>query len=334
MLSSKSITSPIHHAILSGCLCFAISIDATGAEGRLLQEPITPIPASIDHDAAKAKLGESLFVDIRLSKQGDMACASCHQLDHGGDDGLAFGLSSNAEQHIINTPSIFNAVFNFTHNWDGSAKTLAQQIDMAVRDPHEFDNDWSEIVAKLRQDEALSARFKESYSRGITRANIIDSLVEYEKTLITPDARFDRYLRGEDNSLSDSELAGYRVFKEVGCVSCHQGINVGGNLYQQFGVFYDYIAERGDISKIDYGRINITGNQSDEFVFKVPSLRNIALTAPYLHDGSAETLEQAIEIMGKTQLGRTLTTEEIEQIKSFLITLTGEFNSKPLEDPS
>ena len=134
--------------------------------------------------------------------------------------------------------------------------------------------------------------------------------------------------------LNDDEIKGYKIFKELGCISCHQGINIGGNLYQKFGVFYNYIAERGDIKKPDYGRINITDRLMDAYVFKVPSLRNIAVTAPYLHDGSAETIEEAISIMGKTQLGRLLSTDEVLYIKAFLNTLTGEYKNIPLDAKS
>ena len=157
-----------------------------------------------------------------------------------------------------------------------------------------------------------------------------DAIVEFEKTLITPNSRFDRYLRN-DGSLTNKEIEGYTLFKELGCVSCHQGTNIGGNLYQKFGLFYDYLAERGNIQKQDYGRYNTSNREMDKFVFKVPSLRNIAVTAPYLHDGSAKTIEQAISIMGKTQVGKVLTDNEIELIKSFLNTLTGEYKNRPLD---
>ena len=275
-----------------------------------------------------------LFFDTRLSNNNQLACASCHQLDAGGDDNVALGISMTDSQHIINTPSIFNAQFNFRQNWDGSVKTLEEQIDMVVNNHHEFKNNWDDIITALSNDHELKNGFNEVYLDGVTRDNIIDALVEFEKTLITPNSRFDKYLRNEDDALTEDEIKGYIAFKELGCISCHQGINIGGNLYQKFGVFYNYIAERGDIKKIDYGRMNTTNRQMDAFVFKVPSLRNISVTAPYLHDGSAATLEEAISIMGKTQLGRTLTADETLLIKAFLNTLTGEYKNKSLEDPS
>ena len=303
-------------------------------DNYLRHEPIFPIPLSIEYDRSKAKLGEKLFAETRLSKNDQIACISCHQLTSGGDDNTAMGISMSAEQHIINTPSIFNARYNFRQNWDGSAKTLEQQIDAAVTNQHEFDNNWNDVITSISSDQELLDDFNALYKNGITKENIISSIVEFEKTLITPNSKFDQHLRSKDDVLDEDELEGYRTFKELGCISCHQGVNIGGNLYQKFGVFYNYIAERGDIKKPDYGRINITDRLMDAYVFKVPSLRNVAVTAPYLHDGSAETIEEVIGIMGKTQLGRTLTTDEIQLIKAFLNTLTGEYKNIPLDASS
>lgn len=318
--------------LLATTLLCALKITAAHAENNehYRHEPILPIPLKNVVNTSKARLGEALFFDKRLSSNKQMSCASCHRLEDGGDDNVAMGISALTKQHIINTPSIFNAQYNFRQNWDGSVKTLEEQIDMVLKNQHELDNNWGDVIVTLSQDDGLTKEFHDIYQDGITKENIVDALVEFEKTLTTPNSRFDQYLRKEDVELSEKELKGYIVFKELGCISCHQGVNVGGNLYQKFGVFYNYIAERGDIKKSDYGRMNVTNRQMDAFVFKVPSLRNIAVTAPYLHDGSAETIEEAISIMGKTQLGRTLTSNEIRLIKSFLYTLTGEYKNKPL----
>ena len=298
------------------------------------QEPIFPIPVQIEVNEARAQLGEKLFNDARLSKHQNISCSSCHQLAAGGDDNVAHGISGSAGQHIINTPSIFNARYNFRQNWDGSSATLQEQIETVISNHHEFDNRWDNVLDLLIQDKTLADEFNQAYKDGLTKNNIIDAIVEFENTLVTPNSRFDRYLRNEDNVMTKNEIKGYHVFKDLGCISCHQGINIGGNLYQKFGVFYDYLAERGNISKVDYGRMNNTDRQSDAFVFKVPSLRNVAVTAPYLHDGSAETIEQAITIMGRTQLGRSLTEDEISLLKAFLNTLTGEYKNKPLDKAS
>jgi cytochrome c peroxidase len=302
--------------------------------GNERPEPIFPIPQVIEFNKTRAALGEALFFDTRLSKNNNISCASCHQLDDGGDDNVALGISMAAEHNVINTPSIFNARYNFRQNWNGATRTLQGQVDTAMNSQHAFDNTWDAVISVLSTDPVLSRDFKEAYSDGITRQNVIDAIVEFEKTLVTPNSRFDRYLRNESDSLNAEEIEGYQKFKELGCISCHQGINIGGNLFQKFGVFYNYIAERGNITQADYGRMSTTGRQMDKFVFKVPSLRNIALTAPYLHDGSAETIEEAIDIMGRTQLGRTLTVDEILMIKAFLNTLTGEYNNRLLDTPS
>jgi cytochrome c peroxidase len=292
-------------------------------------EPISPIPQTVVLDSAKLQLGESLFFDNRLSKSNDMSCASCHHLEAGGDDNVAKGISSTAEVNVINTPTVFNSQFNFRQNWNGAARSLNEQIDMVVNNHHEYNNNWESIVTRLSEDTSLSYRFDQVYQTGISKENIRDAIVEFEKSLITPNSKFDLYLRNEI-ALSENELAGYTLFKEIGCISCHQGRNVGGNLYQKFGIFYDYIAERGNITKQDYGKFNTTNRQMDKFVFKVPSLRNIAVTAPYLHDGSAATLDEVIKIMGKTQLGKTFTKKEAALIKSFLLTLTGKYKNKLL----
>ena len=296
-------------------------------------EPISPIPSVVDIDRAKARLGQRLFFDTLLSADNNLSCADCHQLPDGGDDNVALrdpGLSGAVR---LNTPTIFNARFNFRQNWDGSAETLQQQIDMVVQNHDEFNNSWNDIVNSLRSNTEYQRNFRIAYADGINKENIIDAIVEYEKTLVTPNSRFDRYLRLED-SLSRDEIQGYALFKDLGCISCHQGINIGGNLFQKFGLFYDYMAERGDISKQDYGRYNSSQREMDKFVFKVPSLRNVAVTAPYFHDGSASTIDDAIRIMGKTQLGRSLNDNEIALIKSFLNTLTGEYNNRSLDSES
>ena len=338
MLSSHDNSTIIssHNPFLALILLCSLQTASVNADvdEKIRQEPISPIPLQSLVDHNKANLGERLFFDLRLSSNSELACSSCHQLEAGGDDNVAKGISNAASQHMINTPSIFNAKFNFRQNWDGSVKTLEQQIDMAVKNHHIFKSSWEDIIATLSQDHEFNNDFDEIYLDGITRENIIEVLVEFEKTLITPNSRFDRYLRNEDDVLTEQEIQGYEDFKELGCISCHQGINIGGNLYQKFGVFYNYIAERGEISKTDYGRMNISNRQMDAFVFKVPSLRNIAVTAPYLHDGSAETLQEVIAIMGRTQLGRTLTIEETQSIEAFLNTLTGEYKNISLDDPS
>lgn len=318
---------------LSVTLAFSSSTTFAYAETNqtIKREPISPIPQTIEVNKPKAQLGKILFFDTRFSKSGTISCATCHQLEAGGDDNVTMGISSAADKNIINTPTIFNAGYNFRQNWDGAAKTLEDQIEMVMHNTHEFNNTWDNVISRLTMDKNLSKIFKNIYKETITKGNITDAIVEYEKTLITPNSRFDRYLRNENDALTESEIRGYTLFKEYGCISCHQGVNVGGNLFQKFGIFYDYLAERGNIGRPDFGKFNTTNRQMDKFVFKVPSLRNIAVTAPYLHDGSAETLKEVISIMGKTQIGRELTPDEISLIESFLRSLTGKYDNKLLD---
>ena len=298
---------------------------------KFSKEPIQPIPLHIKFDKQKASLGESLFFDTRLSKNNSISCASCHHLESGGDDNKKFGLSLSSEHHVLNTPSIFNAQFNFKQNWNGTADTLGEQIDSVIKNRHEFDSKWDIIVSKLLKDASLKKSFNKQYENGINKENIIDALVEFEKTLFTPNSRFDQYLRNEID-LNNDEKQGYALFKSIGCASCHQGVNVGGNVNQKFGVFYNYLAEKGSMQKADYGRYNVTQRISDKFVFRVPSLRNIAVTSPYLHNGSATTLEDAIRIMGSTQLGKELNDKTVSLIKSFLHTLTGKYKNNFLDE--
>jgi len=312
-------------------------VPAASAEGALYDEPIIPIPLTSNLNQKKVALGELLFNDTRLSLNNKIACATCHQLDAGGDDNQKIGIAhdaNNSGMHVINTPTIFNSRYNFRQNWDGSTRTLAGQIDKVVHNHLEANTNWSELISELRQDFKMSRRFSSIYSEGLSRDTYVDALTEFEKSLVTPNARFDRYLRGDNNAITDKEKQGYQLFKDLGCVSCHQGINIGGNLFQKLGIFYNYFASRGNIQHADYGRMNVTERQSDMHVFKVPTLRNIEVTAPYLHDGNAKTLEDVIVIMGRTQLGREIKPSEVDLLVRFLKTLTGEYQGKTLKEES
>lgn len=298
------------------------------------REPLRPLPEKVDDvNPERASLGLRLFHDPRLSRDNTVACASCHVLAEGGDDGRAVSPGVNGALGTLNSPTVFNARYNFAQFWDGRAANLAEQVQGPVHNPVEMATDWNEIIPKLQKDEAYPNAFSRAYpSQGMTPETIVNAIVEFEKTLVTP-SRFDRYLRGEKDALSKDEIEGYRRFKDLGCASCHQGMNVGGNLFQQFGVMDDFFAERGTSSLADMGRYNVTKKDSDRHVFKVPSLRNVALTAPYFHDGSTPTLEAAVAIMGVYQLGRPLTEEDIHLIVAFLNTLTGTWQPLAAEEP-
>ena len=287
-------------------------------------EPILPIPQSIEVDEEKVELGRKLFHDPLLSKDGVISCASCHLMDRGGADGRAYPIGVDGQKVGINSPTVFNLVYNFRLNWNGSGKTLYEQLDLPIENPKAMGASYDEILAKLEQSEEYQKLFSAVFEDGVSKRNFKDAIVEFEKSLITPNAPFDRWLRGDEGALSEDELEGYRIFKSYGCASCHQGVNAGGNLYQKFGVIGDYFADRGNVVKADLGRFNVTKKDKDKHVFRVPSLRNVALTAPYFHDGSGETLSDAVDVMAHYQLGRPLTTEEVSKIVAFLKTLTGE----------
>jgi cytochrome c peroxidase len=184
-------------------------------------------------------------------------------------------------------------------------------------------SDWQQAVSKLAGDADYRGQFSSLFGDGITPENVRGAIAAFERTLVTADSPFDRWLNGETGALTAQQKAGYDVFKGVGCIACHQGRNVGGNMLQRFGVFGDYFADRGNVTKADYGRFNVTGDEADRFVFRVPSLRYAARTAPYFHDGSAQTLTQAVQVMAKYQLGRTLDDEQVASIVAFIVSLAG-----------
>ena len=278
---------------------------------------IKPIPEKLEVNPKKAVLGKLLFFDPRLSKDNTISCASCHDLANGGDDGRKVSFGVNGAAGELNAPTVYNAVFNFRQFWDGRAKNLKEQVPEPIVNPVEMAQHFDILIPKLQKDDLYKRSFRELYSDGITKENIADAIAAYEKTLITPNAPFDRYLKGEENAISEAAKEGYRLFKKKGCIICHNGVNVGGNLFNRFGIYRD-------ANSSHLGRYNITKREVDRFVFKVPSLRNVALTAPYMHDGRIDTLRDAIKLMSRYQLGRFITEEEIEAIESFLQTLTGE----------
>ena len=286
-------------------------------------EPIRPVPAP-DVDWARAALGERLFHETRLSKDDTVSCASCHDLDSGGDDGRRVSVGIDGEVGPINAPTVFNAGYNFKQFWDGRAGTLEAQVDGPVTSPVEMGSLWPDVVAKLYRDETYPSQFGAIYADGISRDNVKDALAEFMRSLTTPGSRFDSWLAGDEAALDERELRGYALFKSYGCASCHQGANVGGNMFQVFGVINNYFTRRGNITDADRGRFNVTGNEADMHAFKVPSLRMAAHTAPYLHDGRAATLRDAVDIMFEFQLGREAPDADKDAIVAFIRTLAGE----------
>ncbi len=291
-------------------------------------EPIKPVPLRADVDWPKAELGKRLFHDTRLSKDDSVSCASCHDLSAGGDDGQVVSTGVEGKRGLINSPTVFNSGFNFKQFWDGRAHTLVDQIDGPVQSAIEMESLWPDVVTKLYQDEEYPRLFQQIYGHEgetISRQTVRDAIAEFVDSLTTPNSRFDRWLAGDEEALSAHEKEGYALFKSYGCVSCHQGANVGGNMFQVFGVINDYFKKRGNITEADLGRFNITGNAADRHAFKVPSLRMAAHTAPYLHDGNAKTLREAVDIMFEFQLGREAPDEHKDAIVAFIKTLAGEY---------
>jgi cytochrome c peroxidase len=312
--------------LLIGSLVQVLGQPARVPDGEPIQ-PLSPPPAL---NAERRDLGEKLFRDPRLSRNDAVACVSCHRLDQGGDDARPRAVGTNGAPLDFNSPTVFNVALNFRFNWRGNFRTLEEQAEAVLLDPRLMNTTWGDLLAKLRNDPGYHVLFSNAYGAAPSRANVLDAIVTFERSSVTPDARFDRHLRGEQGAISAEEAQGYQLFKAYGCVACHQGVNVGGNLFQKFGIFYDPFSERTPVSEGDLGRFTITGAETDRHVFRVPSLRNVAMTAPYFHDGSAATLEEAIIIMARSQLGRSLAQPEVTAIAKFLKTLTGEYRGKPL----
>ena len=295
-----------------------------------LDEALKPLPPVPVLDAATVELGRQLFNETQLSVNNTKSCASCHNLEAGGDDNRAFSLGFDGKPVLLNTPTVFNASLNFKQFWNARVDTLQAQVEQVVVSPMEMGNDWQTVVQTLSALPTYQAAFHRVYPDGVTAANVQDALATYERTLLTPNSRFDQYLQGNTDILTLDEKYGYQRFKEYGCIACHQGANIGGNMYQKFGVMGDYFKARGNPTEADLGRYLLTKDEEDRNVFKVPSLRNVAVTAPYVHDGSAKTLEEAVDIMFKYQLGRVPSAEDKTLIIKFLKTLTGEWAGKPL----
>ncbi len=293
-------------------ICFFILINYA-----VSQELIVPIPQKVEYHQQKASLGKKLFFDVRLSRDNTISCASCHFLMEGGDDNVAVSKGIGGKEGIRNSPTVFNTRYNSVQFWDGRAKDLADQVEGPIHNPVEMGSNYAEIISKLNLDKDYVREFLLLYEDGITKESIADAISEFEKSLVTPNSRFDKFLRGDEKALSKDELDGYILFKEYGCISCHNGINIGANLMQKIGVVESF-------DTIDFGKYNHTKKEEDKFYFKVPSLRNIELTAPYLHDGRMKTLKDTVVKMVIHQVGYPLEDEEIEKIVSFLKTLTGD----------
>ena len=298
--------------LLLALVCLG-AISPTGAqspafEARASQEPITPIPAPRAQDPQRVLLGERLFSDRRLSHNNTHSCSSCHDIESNGASANVHD-THDGQPIALNTPTVFNVSLNFRLNWEGNFRSLEEGIDQSLRNPAIMGSSVDEVVSKLRADPEMVGQFRDAYGREPDVAAVLDAIAAFERSLVTPGSRFDRWLMGEANAITPDELYGYQVFKSLGCITCHQGVNVGGNLFQRHGIFHPL-------------------GSPEPVLLRVPSLRNVATTAPYFHDGSAATLPEAVKAMGLAQLDRVLTDQQVTAIVAFLNTLTGNYRDQ------
>jgi cytochrome c peroxidase len=281
----------------------------------LTQEPITPIPLPPEADPFKLALGEELFRSRLLSNDQMHSCTSCHDVGSNGADSVQQAVGADGKPLVLNTPTVFNAALSFRLNWEGDRRTLESQAAWALNSAPGLGTKMPAVLSRLNDNTEIARRFVAAYGHAADEASLLDALATYERSLVTPDSRFDRWLRGDKAALTEQELNGYALFKSFGCVSCHEGVNVGGNLFQQHGIFHRLASPEPKI-------------------LRVPSLRNVATTPPYFHDGSAPTLADAVRRMARAQLDQTLSGEEIESIVAFLNSLTGKYRGAPIRPAS
>ena len=272
-------------------------------------EPITPIPRPPAADPLKLALGERLFADRRLSHDGTLACSSCHDLHTNG--AARRTIARDGSKMPFPTLTVFNAALSFRLNWEGNFRTLEAQTQSSLENPANMATSVNEVISRLSSDPQIVSQFTTAYGRGPDRDSLLNAIATFEGSLLTPDSRFDRWLEGDIAALTTVEKTGYELFKSFGCISCHQGVNVGGNLFQRHGIFHPLASPLPEL-------------------LRVPSLRNVATQAPYFHNGSAATLEDAVRQMGLAQLDRTLSDHQVAAIVAFLNTLTGRFHGRPV----
>jgi cytochrome c peroxidase len=308
--------------------------EETAPAAEAPRSPFEPLP-EVKVDENKVELGRLLYFDTRLSGDGTLSCASCHSFDKGGADAAKTSTGIRGQLGPINSPTVLNAHLNFVQFWDGRAKDLEEQALGPVENPLEMGATWPEVVERLKADERLVEKFDALYDDGVTKENVANAIAEFERSLSTP-APFDRFLEGDEDAISDEAKRGRDLFVQTGCTSCHSGPGLGGTMFQKFGLLEDYFPIRGgELTEADLGRYNVTKDEADKHMFKVPILRNVALTAPYFHDGSVDDLGAAVQIMARVQLRKELAPDEVKAIVAFLETLTGELPphaSPPEED--
>jgi cytochrome c peroxidase len=289
----------------------APAADPPGVPPPAEQEPITPIPLPPAADPLKLALGERLFADPHLSVDGSRACLSCHDIHTNGADAKRYDKGLDGSKLSLNTLTVFNAALSFRLNWEGNYRTLEAQAAASLESPEIMGTKIAKVVRKLSTEPAMERQFGVAYGHGPDRTSLLDAIATYERSLLTPGSRFDRWLEGDRAALSPTEWKGYQLFKSLGCVSCHQGVNVGGNLFERHGIFHPLASP-------------------NPVILRVPSLRNVATTPPYFQDGSAPNLHDAVRKMAFAQLDTTLSDEQTDLIVAFLKTLTGTYRGLPV----
>lgn len=297
-----------------------LNYQSTQYTSQYVEGALQPLPLISEISTDWALLGEALFNSPLLSADNTISCASCHNVHEGGDDGFAVSIGIHNKAGSRNSPSILNSSLNFKQFWDGRSRSNSEQVREPIHNPVEMGSNFEQIISKLKGDATFNQIFNRLEEDGVTENNIIKAIVTYEESLITHNSAIDNYLLGDEGALTEQQKQGLTKFKSFGCITCHQGRNIGGNLYQKIGRINDVPEHLLN----DKGRYNITGLESDLHVFKVPSLRNVALTAPYFHNGSIETLSEAVKLMGETQLGIKLSDSDIEDIVALLYSFSGE----------
>jgi cytochrome c peroxidase len=309
----KRTTLSVAIALLSGAILSQSVMAAS-------KEPIQPIAPAKVTNPALVELGKKLYFDPRLSKSGFISCNSCHNLSMGGTDNIKTSIGHNWQEGPINAPTVLNSSLNVAQFWDGRAADLKAQAGGPIANPGEMAFTHTLAIDMLQSIPGYVAEFKKAFGADkVDIEKVTKAIAAFEETLVTPNSRFDKWLKGNKKVLSKDELAGYQLFKDTGCVACHNGPAVGGNSFQKMGQVEAYKA-----SSPAEGRSAVTGKDADRFNFKVPTLRNVEMTYPYFHDGAANTLPEAVDTMARIQLGKKFTPEENAKVVAFLKTLTGD----------
>ena len=282
-------------------------------------EPITPIPAPAPENPLITTLGERLFSDPRLSRDNSRSCLTCHDIQLNGATGKAHVTALNGTPLRYQPLTVFNAALSFRLSWEGRYRTLEEQAMASLVNPSIMGSNVNDVVNKLKLDRGIVSQFEDAFGHGPDSNSLVAAIATFERSLLTPGSRFDRWLAGDPAALSSQELSGYHLFKSLGCVACHQGVNVGGNLFERRGIF---------------APLTPSDSNTSEFptLLRVPSLRNVAAVPPYFHDGSAPTLQDAVRKMSRAQLNSSLTDQQVDAIVAFLETLTGNYRGRQVGD--